>query len=59
MIVFWNITKHGGIRIYNPDPWDVEHPHTTVYFGYSLKQAKQLFRKQYNLQRKHITWEEL
>lgn len=58
MIVFYKHTRF-GIRIWNPDPYDIKYPHTTLYVDYSLREAKQRFRKQYELERKHIIWEEI
>lgn len=59
LMIFYKYVRCGGIRIYNPDPYDMDYPHSTVYFDYTLKQAQQRFRKEYGLQRRHIEWIEL
>ena len=52
MIIITGSKTAQGFRMHSPAfPYDSTH-----YIGYTLEQMKRKYRKDFNLQRKHIEW---
>ena len=54
--LFYYINRQGGIMVYYSHG---DHYIRLTYLGYTLREAIQKFRRDYNLQRKHIIVEGL